>query len=777
MPRTTIANVKTYDVGSSAVTFDCETECSQQRLTERGPVSVSLNFYNPETFRFELTTNPEVAGPDDLPEYEADAIIDDVTLSVTEENGELTVETEALRVVVGLDEWDFRVEEHDGTVTYAMQTHDIDVRGNPRVDSLWFDEAEINHGPHRIEQTGTAFKLRPTERIYGLGEKFGRLDRVGGEYESWHVEPLGTETERAYKNIPFHLSTAGYGLLVDTTNRVSYDLGASTSASGTITVDGDSVAWVYFHGPSLKDILATYTAFVGRPPRPPKWSFGVWMSRLGYESREQLESITARLRDESIPCDVVHLDPFWMREQKSTDLVWDTDQFPDPEGMIADLHDRDFHISLWEHPHIPVGTDAFLEARDAGYLIEDGTGKPYVMDRTCQGDYRGGILDFTNPDAVSWWKQKHYTLLEMGVDTFKTDYGEYIPEDAVFANGRSGKAMHNVYPYLYNQAVYEAIEDVHGEDDAFLWGRAAWTGSQRYPVHWGGDPQTTVNGMAAALRGGLAASISGFGFWSHDIGGFKGEPPREVYIRWAQFGLLSSHARCHGTTPREPWAFGEEAVEIFKRYARLRYQLLPYLYSYAEQAARTGMPVVRPLVLEYEDDPRTHDIETQFLLGDELLVAPVFDESGTIDVYLPEGEWYDHWTGDRFEGGQTVTVDTPLETMPIFVRAGGILLKREATQTVQPGAPEHLTAEVALPADGNCHTSFLFYDEDRDEVLTVTFDASNDVYELSTGDSAVETFNLVVRGVDDSPDTVILNDEELASDQWDVNQGELRTAL
>jgi alpha-D-xyloside xylohydrolase len=414
--------------------------------------------------------------------------------------------------------------------------------------------------------------------------------------------------------------------------------------------------------------------------------------------------------------------------------------------------------------------------------------------------------------AATWWQKKHRPLLEMGVDTFKTDYGEYIPEDAVFANGRSGAAEHNLYPYRYNEAVYRAVEEYRGAEDTLLWSRAAWTGSQRYPVHWGGDPQTSFVGMAAALKGGLSASLSGFGYWSHDIGGFRGEPDPEVYIRWAQFGLLSSHSRCHGTTPREPWAFGEEALDIFRQYARLRYRLLPYIYSVAADTARTGLPSVRPLVLEYQDDPLVADLDDQFLLGSDLLVAPVFDGATTRTVYLPEGEWVDWWSQERHAGGQTVDVDAPLDTLPLFVRAGAVLPLRAATETVQSGTPEALTLRAVLPTDApdtNDPTdarraSFDFYDEDRDDRVPIAVsvrpptagdDPAGDgartpapepdpdgagglVVEVTVGETAVESVAVEAVGLGEAPDTVRVDGRSVAYEyDGDVDRLSIPDAL
>jgi alpha-D-xyloside xylohydrolase len=739
--RITVDAVAAYEVDGDAVTLECET-VAPETATPR-TVPVTLRFYGPRTVRFELRANPEAPREDEYPRLDADAL-GGTAVDAFESDGELRLDTGELRVVVGLDEWAFRVEDPAGDVVFEEQRDDRDVFARDRVDPLGFTQEEVNHNPRRVAETGTAFALSPDEKVYGGGEQFVEFDRRGRKLDLWHEEPLGTETERAYKNVPFHLSTNGYGMLVDTTARVRYDVGATSAASATVSVADDRFAFVLFYGPDFRDVLERYTAVTGRPRRPPKWSFGTWMSRLGYESREELEAVADRLRAEEIPCDVLHLDPFWMRERSSCDLEWDREQFPDPEGMIAGLRDRDFRLSLWEHPHVPVGTDAFVEGAAEGHFVTDGTGAPYVMDNTCQGDYRGALVDFTDPDAVEWWKEKHRRLLEMGVSVFKTDYGEYVPEDAVFANGKSGAAMHNLYPFLYNRAVYETVGEVNGAREAVVWGRAAWTGSQRFPMHWGGDPQTSWNGMAAALRGGLSASLSGIAYWSHDIGGFRGTPSADLYVRWAQFGLLSSNSRCHGTTPREPWVFGEDALETFREYASLRYSLVPYLYTYAEVAARTGLPVVRPLVLEYQDDPTTHRLDTQYLLGEDVLVAPVFAAETDRDVYLPAGEWRDHWTGDRYAGGRWVTVDAPRSRMPVFVRAGSVLPRREPTQSVQPGTPAHLTCEATLPADGGAATG-RYFDEDADEVVTVTADRREDALVADTGGASADRVTVEAR--------------------------------
>jgi len=762
--RLTVAAVEEFAVDGRTVRLDCAVD-APETATQR-TLPVELTFYGPRTFRFEFQATPEVPDGSDYPELDTDAVATDPELAVAETDGALRVETAALTVEVGLDEWAFRVLDGD-RVVFAEQRDDPDVFGRNRVEPLGVTQEEINHNPRRVAETSTSFALAPDEKLYGAGEQFVEFDRRGRELELWHEEPLGTETERAYKNVPFHLSTRGYGLLVDTTARVRYDFGKTSTASGTVAVDDDTLSLLFFYGPDFREILERYTAVTGRPNRPPKWSFGTWMSRLGYESREELAAVAERLRETAIPCDVLHLDPFWMREECSTDLEWDTDQFPDPAGMIAGLREDGFRLSLWEHPHVPVGTDAFEEGVREGYFVGDGTGSPYVMDNTCQGDYRGALVDFTDPDAVEWWQAKHRRLLDQGVSVFKTDYGEYVPEDAVFANGASGAAMHNLYPYLYNEAVYETVAEVNGPEEAVVWGRSAWTGSQRFPMHWGGDPQTSWNGMAAALRGGLSASLSGIAFWSHDIGGFRGTPSAALYTRWAQFGLLSSNARCHGTTPREPWAFGEDAVEVFREYARLRYRLLPYLYTYAEVAARTGLPVVRPLVLAYQDDPAVHRLDTQYLLGEDLLVAPVFTDEGTRSVYLPDGEWRDYWTGERHTGGQYVDLDVALDDLPLFVRAGSVVPQREPTQSVEPGTPGELELDATL-ADGTA--AGRFYDADADELVGIELTTDGETLSVSTGGVTADRVTVTVHGA--TPETVRVDGEPATEVEREPESGE-----
>ena len=774
MRYSTVRGFTEYRASGRSVRLECTLDDDRtDPESDRRTVPVTVEFLAPDAFRFSLDANPEVTDRGESSSLDGEAVSAPVDLSVAEEDGELTLTTGDLRVAIGRDEWSFHVEDRDGNTLLNEQREPIGPRGVDGLDPLGFAEESINDGTLRVTETRTALSLDPDEHLYGLGEKFTSLDKRGQRIDSWTVKAHGTETEKAYKNVPFYLSTRGYGLLVDTTSRGEFDLGATTTGAMSIDVAGDSLSFVVFCGSDFEDVLRRYTALTGRSRVPPKWSFGLWMSRASYESREEVEDVATRLREEDVPCDVLHLDPAWLRDGNACDLEWDEQSFPEPEGMIDGLHDDGFRVSLWEHPYVPVGTAAFEEGVENGYFVADGEGKPYVLDGLVLDQDRGAIVDFTDQVAVEWWQAKHRRLLGMGVDAFKTDFGEDVPDDAVFSDGRSGRTVHNVYPNLYNRAVDEVVVEERGSSETVTWGRSAWTGGQRYPLYWGGDPSCTFEGMASALRGGLSLSLSGFPFWSHDVGGFWGEPSEELYVRWAQFGLLSSHARCHGVTPREPWEFGEEAMEIFRKFARLRYRLLPYLYSLAVEASRTGLPVVRPLVLEYPDDPATHDLDDQFLLGPNLLVAPVFDSDGQVDVYLPDDEWVDFWTGERVQGPRTLRREVPLDSVPLFVRSGSVLPMREPTRTVCEGLPDSLELSVTLATTGASTAEFGLYGDGAEEPIEVAVSTNADrselAFELDRSDR-FDTVEATVDGLGCAPETVSLNDEP--QPRRDQNEGE-----
>jgi len=383
------------------------------------------------------------------------------------------------------------------------------------------------------------------------------------------------------------------------------------------------------------------------------------------------------MREERVPCDVIHIDPYWMRyhEGHHGDLEWDESAFPDPRGMIAELKALGFRLSLWASPYVPLDSQMRAEGEQKGFLLKakDGGGPSLVHGFAKPS----AAVDFTNPDAVEWFKAKNRRLLEMGVAVIKTDFAEDMPDDAVPHDGTSAEQLHNLYPLLYQRAVFEATKEVHGY--GLIWGRSGYAGSQRYPVQWGGDPGCTFDDMAASLRGALSWILSGAAFASFDMGGFFGiptltDPPSpELYVRWSQMGLLFSHARAHGhTAPREPWAYGEPALSIFRKYAQLRYRLLPYLYAAARRAP-DGVPLARPLVFDHPADPTTWHIDDEYMLGPDLLVAPMFKPRGSREIYLPAGAWYDFWTDRRFVGAGWITYEAELETLPLFARAGAVI--------------------------------------------------------------------------------------------------------
>ncbi len=791
MVRASLSEVTGYDCTGPTVTLECTLDFDHDAADEKYQLSprtapVSLTFFNASTFRFELAFDRSGSLSDTGIELFPDTVDRPVEPILKESDGTLSIETNSLRIEIGLDDWKFAVYDAEGKALLTEQHTDVTAKQERRTDTLGFSVEETNRWPFQVTDAGGSFKLYGDEHIYGLGEKFTDLDKRGQRIESWVTQPNGAETEDSYKNVPFFLSTRGYGMLVNTDQRTIFDIGHTSSVSHEIIVEDDCFDFVFFGGPTFADIIETYTGLTGRPSSVPKWSLGIWMSRLGYQNRKELEQVAAEARDREFPVDVLHLDPPWLRDGHLCDLEWDRDDFPDPEGMIADLHEEGFKLCLWEYPYLLSQTDAFDEAMREGYLVRDPRGGPYMLQRLSWAADRGGIVDFTNPEARQWWKEKHRPLVKMGVDAFKTDFGEYLPTDAVTAEGRSGRAGRNKQAHLYTKTVYEAMEEAGG--DPLLWARPGWAGSQQYPVHWGGDPNTTFESMAASLRGGLSLALSGFGFWSCDIGGFHGKPSKELFVRWAQFGLLgNSHARFHGTTPREPWEYGEEAAKIVSRYARERYQLLPYIHRVAEEAAETGLPVLRPLILEFENDVAVTDIQTQLMLGDALLVAPVIESTDTRTVYLPDGEWIDYWTDERYEGSQTITVDAPLETMPVFQRAGTAIPTREPTQYVDETPAKRVTLRTALEEDEITYDQTI-YETDDDGVdvsligspagtvsTTSVDDRDNGAAEVSIDvvvDGDASQFGLELRAAETAPKEISVDGKTLERVETDPEAGQ-----
>jgi alpha-D-xyloside xylohydrolase len=460
------------------------------------------------------------------------------------------------------------------------------------------------------------------------------------------------------------------------------------------------------YGPSLKEILPRYTTITGQPALPPKWSFGLWMGRITYSRQDQVEGVAQELRKHQIPCDVIHIDTGWYENEWDCNYCFGPEKFPDPVGMIESLRLDGFRVSLWQWPNLSVGSAIFAEGREKGYFARRTNGSTYTYPGFLEDT---ALIDYSNPEAVAWVQEKIYDLLDMGIAAIKVDFGEGAPVEAKYHDVPS-ESMHNLYPLLYGKAIYEVTQEVHGEDQSVLWARAAWAGSQRYPVHWSGDGIARFEDLACVLRAALSFGMSGFPFYSHDIGGFSGIPSPSLYVRWAQFGLFSSHSRCHGEPPREPWAYGEKAEAIFRRYAELRYRLMPYIYSQAIRCTQTSLPMVRPLVLEFQDDPTAAQVFDQYLFGEHILVAPILDETNCRCIYLPPGTWVDYWTKTHLQGPTWLQVEAPLDLLPLYIRGGSILPHGPLCQYVDEKPLDPLTLEIYAPqTSGNLS----IYEPDR----------------------------------------------------------------
>ncbi|KAK6455957.1 alpha-glucosidase II [Scheffersomyces xylosifermentans] len=513
------------------------------------------------------------------------------------------------------------------------------------------------------------------EKLFGLGERFGPFVKNGQRVECWN-EDGGTSSEWTYKNIPFYLSTRGYGVFVDSSSDVVFELQSERTTRVNITVPGEGIRFYIIHGPDPKSILQRYTALTGRPALPPAWTFGLWLTT-SFTTNYDISTVSFFLqgmKDREIPLTTFHFDCFWMKGFQWCDFEFDPEYFPDAKKMLKELKSKfNVKICVWINSYIGQESKLFQEADENKYLIRYkqniNNGASYQTDLWQAGM---GIVDFTNPEAVKWFQSKLEGLIDLGVDSFKTDFGERIPiKDVVYHSHEDPVAMHNYYALLYNKAVFEVLEKKLGKNNACVFARSTAVGGQQYPVHWGGDCESTFEAMAESLRGGLSLTLSGYGFWSHDIGGFEGDPDPEVYKRWCAFGLLSSHSRLHGSNSyRVPWNFDEEASIVLRKFTKLKISLMPYIYQHAIEAHATGVPVMRASLLEFPGDATAAVVDTQFFLGDSLLVAPVFTgESGIVSFYAPKGKWYGLLDGKvRDSNGQWLDEVHDFKSLPLLVR-------------------------------------------------------------------------------------------------------------
>lgn len=511
------------------------------------------------------------------------------------------------------------------------------------------------------------------EYVYGLGERFTPFVKNGQVVEMWN-EDGGTASEIAYKNIPFYVTNKGYGVLVDNEGDVAYEIASEKVERIQFSVEGERLDYYVISGKTPMGTVEKYTDLTGKPALPPAWSFGLWLTTSFTTNYDEAttSSFIQGMADREIPLHVFHFDCYWMDAYEWCNFEWDPATFPDPKGMLKRYHDRGLHICVWINPYIGQKSCLFKEGKENGYLVKKTDGSVWQTDLWQPGM---ALVDFTNPDAVAWYQGKLKTLLDMGVDCFKTDFGERIPvKDIAYFDNSDPVKMHNYYTYLYNQAVFELLERERGTGEAILFARSATVGGQQFPAHWGGDCSASYVSMAETLRGGLSLSLGGFGFWSHDISGFESTAPADIYKRWCQFGLLSSHSRLHGSSSyRVPWLFDEEACDILREFVNLKCRLMPYLYGQAVRSHKEGRPMLRPMFLDFPEDRACNTLDRQYMFGDSLLVAPIFKESGEVQYYLPEGTWYNLITGAEVAGGKWQKETHDYHSLPLMIRPNSIL--------------------------------------------------------------------------------------------------------
>lgn len=554
------------------------------------------------------------------------------------------------------DPWEIQIRDASGRLLTGTQSkRDLNSFSSPIPFSF------VRRATDLGRSIAATFSLSPDEKMFGCGESFTRLNKRGQKVVLYMRDAMGVQTPLMYKPIPFFMSSNGYGMFLHTSTPVTLDIGQTFDNSNVLYIGEDALDLFIFLG-SPKEILSEYTELTGRSPVPPLWSFGFWMSRITYKSEDEVRDVAAKLRQYRIPSDVIHLDTGWFETDWRSDYKFSTSRFRDPARMISDLKTQGFHISLWQLPYFTRKNRLYSEIVNSGYAVREGGAALPNEDAT---------LDFSNPATVKWYQGMLAGLLKIGVGAIKVDFGEGAPSNGVFASGRTGFYEHNLYPLRYNKAVADITKEISG--DWIIWARSAWAGSQRYPLHWGGDAENTNSAMAAELRGGLSFGLSGFTYWSHDVGGFVSRAPRDLYRRWLGWGVLTSHTRAHGAPPREPWEYDEGFVEDYRRMVELKYSLMPYIYAQAKDSSAHGFPMLRTLFFEYPNDPPSWLIEDEYMFGSDLLVAPLIEEGKSRKVYMPPGSWIDYQTGQVYRGGAWREITSGLIPVVLLVKDHSVI--------------------------------------------------------------------------------------------------------
>ena len=717
-----------------------------------GCINLTMEITSPAPDIFRVRTYHFKGAVVDTPAFDLE-LTEELPLEVEDDEEKIKITSGSMSLVITKKTW---------SMTY-MRGHEVITKSAGKDLALMkmnFKGYTYDKGDGEDTYIRQMLSLSVGELVYGMGERFTPFVKNGQSVDIWN-EDGGTSTEQSYKNIPFYITNKGYGVLVNHPERVSFEVATEMVTRTEFSVKGSYLDYFLINGPTMKEVLTRYTDLTGKPSLPAPWTFGLWLSTsftTNYDE-ETVMSFVDGMLNRGIPLRTFHFDCFWMKEFHWSDFLWDSRVFPDPAGMLKRIKAKGLNICVWINPYIGQESYLFDEGMKNGYLIKRANGQVWQWDAWQPGM---AIVDFTNPAACKWFQDKLEVLLDMGVDCFKTDFGERIPtENVAYFDGSDPVKMHNLYTYLYNKCVFDLLERKRGKGQAVLFARSATVGGQKFPVHWGGDCWSDYESMEESLHGGLSLLMSGFGFWAHDIGGFESTSTADVYKRWVAFGLLSSHSRLHGSSSyRVPWVYDEEAVDVVRFFTRLKASLMPYLYKTAIDTSRSGVPTMRSMVLEYTEDKTCHYVDKQYMLGDNLLVAPIFNDQSIAEYYLPKGTWTDFFTGEEKEGAGWITEKHGYLSIPLMVKENSIVVMGAHDDRPDYDYGDHAEIRIYALKDGHSASSIVYGMDNQEQISITASRSGSDIHiQVTSGQEyTIRLINVTASRKDaviDGKDTVI----------------------